>query len=385
MKKGFNENLGQILRDAREKIGLTLQEVAKLMEFKNYQTLSSIENGTRQIKAAELAKLAKVYYKDISYFLNPQQKEHPTLILWRSSEENEKMKVKEQEFLKYCFNYSDLEKRLGLEHKFKLLLCDADNYSTEDFSFAKVHELAKNYSDLMRLGPRPALVLQKVLEQKHNIKIVFLELEESGSAASAIGDFGAAILINSSEAPWRRNYDLAHELFHIITWKIFKNEKVHIIKDEKSLLEKWADAFASNLLLPAEEVIDECKSRVQDNKISEIDLVGIAKEFGVSTQALLWRLVRLNMLSEKDVKEAIEGGMIKEADRQERTSEDWGEQPLAISERYVNLLFKAYQKGHISRGKVAEYLNVERNQVGKKLREYGYDEEQVYERELAVA
>jgi len=45
---------------------------------------------------------------------------------------------------------------------------------------------------------------------------------EEGSAASAIGPFGPAILMNSKEAPWRRNYNFAHELFHLITWESLK-------------------------------------------------------------------------------------------------------------------------------------------------------------------
>jgi hypothetical protein len=41
---------------------------------------------------------------------------------------------------------------------------------------------------------------------------------EEGSAASIWGPFGPAILMNSNEAPWRRNYNFAHEVFHLITW-----------------------------------------------------------------------------------------------------------------------------------------------------------------------
>ena len=76
---------------------------------------------------------------------------------------------------------------------------------------------------MLNLGSRPALSLQKVMEQILQIKILFTQLSEFGSAASTVHpEFGAAIVVNSEEAPWRINFTLAHELFHIITSGYFQ-------------------------------------------------------------------------------------------------------------------------------------------------------------------
>ncbi len=383
MSKEFNELLGQRLREARERLGLSLQEVSKAMGFGNYQTLSSIENGPRHIKASELAKLSKIYLRDISYFLNPHREEETAVsVLWRGRSGDDKYKIKKQEFLKYCYGYYDLEEKLGLDHRFALR--QLNNLTPDDFNFGKIREIATDYYHEMQLGSRPACVLEKVLEEKYNIKIMYLDLDNFGSAASAIGKFGAAILVNSSEAPWRRNYDLAHELFHIVAWNIFDREEIHVPTEEKSIIEKWADAFASNLLLPQDEVIRECESRVKDGRISLLDLIGMAREFVVSTEALLWRLVILKRLREDKVKKLIESEEIKRLNRMHRSG-DWGESPPHISVRYINLAFKAYQEGLISKGKLAEYLNTSRGELSNKLLEYGYEEGEVYDEEFAVA
>ena len=56
------------LRDARESIGFTQTEAAeKLSKPQSY--ISKIERGERRIDVVELAKLAKCYSKDITYFI----------------------------------------------------------------------------------------------------------------------------------------------------------------------------------------------------------------------------------------------------------------------------------------------------------------------------
>lgn len=378
----FSKIIGKKLKDARDKLGLTLQEVSSQVGFNNYQVLSNIEDGTRQLKASELAKLAKIYLRDISFFLNSKESVvQDTVVLWRNRPKDI-CKIREQEFLKYCYNYYELQKRQGLNYKFTLPQLEKN--SIENFSFDKIKEVAVEYSNLIQLGSRPACVLEKILEEKYNIKIVYLNLGIDGSAASAVGPFGAAILLNSQETSWRRNYNLAHELFHIVTWKIIDYSNAHMDCEEKKPVEKMADAFASYLLLPHDEVEREYRSKIKDGKLLLLDLIGIAREFEVSTEALLWRLVHMSILKENDVKSIISLSWFKDQDKIQR-SKDKKQFPAHISTRYINLSFKAYQAGLISRGKFAEYLNVNRSQLKTILLEYGFDEEsESYDGQLAV-
>lgn len=113
MDKSFSQKLGERLKAVRDNLGFTLGEVSEKMGFNNYQTLSSIEDGSREVKAHELAALAKIYLKDINYFLNEDKvAEEKALIYWREAISDQKVKtLKEQEFLKYCNNYYQLEEK----------------------------------------------------------------------------------------------------------------------------------------------------------------------------------------------------------------------------------------------------------------------------------
>ncbi len=382
MTNNFNEKMGIMLKKVRKKLGFTLEDVSKKMEFENYQTLSSIEEGTRAIKANELAKIAKIYARDISYFLYQEEEMESETVLWRHCLDNNKAKIKEQEFLKYCYNYYEIENKLGINSNSKL---QPLQLKPENIDFTIVREIANKYYNEMQLGARPACCLEKILEEKYNIKILFLDLECYGSAATASGKFGTAILINALEPVWRRNYDLAHELFHIITWNVFKHKDLHISDNlkEKPLIEKYADAFAANLLLPQEELYYEFNKKVEDNKISLLDLVSLAKEFLISTEALLWRLVNLKILKDSNVKELLDNTKFRSLDKAERKY-DWKDAP-DISIKYLTLAFKAYQKGLISRGKLAEYIRVNIADVSSKLKEYGFNEGDIYSEMLTTS
>ncbi len=102
------------------------------------------------------------------------------------------------------------------------------------------HQLRKSYS----LGERPACSLLSVLEEVCRVKVFHLPFERSGTAACTLSDrFGAAILLNSNNIRWRRNFDLAHELFHLLTWNIFRQGDS--LKESSEQEEKFANPFLS--------------------------------------------------------------------------------------------------------------------------------------------
>jgi transcriptional regulator with XRE-family HTH domain len=57
------------LRSARQEAGLTQVEAGKRLK-KPQAYVSKIERGERGVDAVELAEFAKVYNKDIKYFIN---------------------------------------------------------------------------------------------------------------------------------------------------------------------------------------------------------------------------------------------------------------------------------------------------------------------------
>jgi len=369
-----------LLKNERESLGLTLKEVSKRVGFVHYQTLSSIESGEREIKAWELAKLANIYGRDIDFFLWPEGRKKEVKILWRNPEENIKKKEIERIFLTYCEKYRNLLKLLGeMEKENKeLFLPPTKNNLLSRKSFEYVSKIASDYLNLLRLGSRPACSLAKILAEKVGIKIFHLELGPEISGGSTVGDFGMAILINANDAPWRRNYDLAHEFFHLITWDYFSPEEIYKKdKQGKNRIEQLADVFASAFLLPEDELRNEFKKRIEKNYVSYLNLIEIAREFDVSIEALLWRLVNLNLIKKDTVKKEIERGSIRDFDRKFRRTYWDGEKPY-LSSRYISLAIKAFQEGKISKARFAEYVGKKFSEVSSFLMKYGYDENEDY-------
>jgi Zn-dependent peptidase ImmA (M78 family)/transcriptional regulator with XRE-family HTH domain len=372
--------MAHLLKKERESLGFTLKEVSEKIGFAHYQTLSYIESGEREIKAWELAKLANIYGRDTEFFFYPERQKKEIQILWRNPEESTKKKEIERKFLSFCEKYKNLLRLLGeneKEHK-ELLLPITKNNLLRKNSFEYVAKIASDYLNLLQLGSRPACLLSKILEEKMGIKIIHLELDPEISGGSTAGDFGMAILINANDAPWRRNYDLAHEFFHLITWDYFLPEEIYKTDTRgKNKIEQLADIFASAFLLPEDELRSEFIKKAEKNSISYLSSIEIAREFGVSIEALLWRLVNLNLIRKDTVKNELSKGNIKDLDRKSRYSDWEGERPY-LSSRYISLAIKAFQMGKISKAKFAEYVDKKFSEVSSFLKKYGYDENEDY-------
>ncbi len=371
-----NKIIALALKKERESLKCSLKHVAEKMGFSNYQTLSSIEAGEREIKAWELVKLSEIYGRKIDYFLSPQVEIAQPRVLWRDPAKTENKIEAERRFISFCQNYKRLLE-LTKEEDIRLpAFAQPEKNEFKKGGFDYVVELAEEYRRALNLGGRPAYSLTTVLEQLLNIFILYIDVGSIVSGASTSGDFGKAILVNASDASWRRNYNLAHEFFHLITWDLFSDEEIYSTsKNGKSEVEQWADAFASAFLLPSEEVRREFSKRLEGGKISYINLVEIAREFKVSVEALLWRLVNLKLLKRKDVIDSKD--KIKDIDKKMRIG-DWADDKPYLSSRYITLAIKALQLGKVSKAKFAEYIDKPFSEVSSFLQRYGYDENEDY-------
>lgn len=378
----FQTKLSELLKKEREELGFTLKVVAKKMGFNNYQTLSSIETGERELKAWELSKLAGIYGRDIEFFMAHDSPQAEPKILWRNPGENQEQALVRRKFVTKCRNYQHLiellEETSRTDTVLGLTIDKRQLISSSAFKYAT--KIATQYIDILNLGYRPAFSLAKILEEKMGVKVIYLPLEFDLSGGATIDhNFGMAILINSNDAPWRRNYDLAHEFFHLITWEYFSMDDVYQEKGgRKNRVEQLADVFAASLLLPEKEVRKEFVAKSENQTISYLNLVDIARDFSVSIDALMWRLVNLNLLKKAKVQDELQKGLIKDIDKKQRKS-DWADTERAyLSEQYISLAIRAFQLGKISKGKFAEYVDENYSEVSSFLLRYGYDENEDY-------
>src|SRR3990167_6254001 len=353
----INKEIASHLKTARKSLGLTLVEAAQRLGFPSYQTLKSLEDGQREIKASELLKFSKVYFVSIGRLLGEKEIQLGNTFLWRKPPQVKSKKHIEAEISYRCEQYNLLEKLLNLKAKrIQLFNVTIDDISSNN----DVDNLSERFCNSLSLGCRPAYTLQKVLEQDFGVKILFETLPEGSAVSIVPSEFGAVVVINADEAPWRRNYDLAHELFHLVTWKIVSEKDS---KDQNFFadIEKKAERFASILLLPEKEVRKEIADRIEiQKKFTYSDLVDIAREFGVSTIALLYRMANLRFIKWEDAYKRAKDRKLTEISRQKRRHE-WGEKPR--SERFTSLAVRCLRKGLISRGKFAEMVGIDRSEI----------------------
>lgn len=350
------EELAFHLKAAREATGLSLVDAAKRLGYPNYQTLSNIENGQREVKVSELARFAQIYFCNLSDFLMEQSPGKEYAILWRNQPATDELKKQtEREIFSLCEQYYMLEQLLGIKLEKGFLEVTRESVK----SSTAINRLAKDTRRMMGLGLRPACTLHKVLEQEYGIKILYYPLAYGSAASMVHSDMGKAVIINANEAPWRQNYDLAHELFHLILWKAFSLEEMNdafFFSD----IEKKADRFASMLLLPEDEIRREIDQIIENNKyLTYSDIVDIAIDFGVSAKALIYRLVFINLIKWETAESLVRDEELAEISRQKRRQDI----KVRRSDRFISLAVRCLRKGLISRGKFADLLNIDRSDI----------------------
>ena len=366
------EILDKRIMTARRSAGFSITEAAKKLGFKNYQTLSAIEKGARKINAHELIMMARLYGRSLDYFLESDVAPDP-VPLWRKAKKTDINQIQRQ-FLSFLENYNNLEHLLGLKRRWKDV---QKNYDRDDFSvngFEQADKLGAEIHNFLDLGSRPSFNLLNVLENKFRFKILHLSLKTGVSGASVVDNtMGVGILININDAPCRRNSDLAHELFHIVTWDVFSPEEIGngTIKTKP---EQYADIFASSLLLPKAHLIDTLKETVTDNEIRVIDIIELAKEFGVSTEAVFWRLVNLKELKKSQVQRVLDNPKFRYLDRDVRRSLYSKDSPSRFPSRFISLACRCLMEGKISRGTFAQYLEIDRAEIDDYLEAAGFVE-----------
>ena len=372
--------LASRIRERRDALKLTQRALAERAGFQQHQTISQIEKGEREVKAWELARIAKALHVSVVDLLSETAMEPSPVVLWRQAPAEDKA-VREAEFLEWCRRYAHVERLVGIETA-RAIPC-ASPLDLSQCTPSQVDELAAEVRRHLGLGERPAAELVKALEERCGVKIWYANLGKEASAASVYGEFGPAILMNSTEAPWRRNYNFAHELFHLLTWN---DSTAASLQENTSLLDrvdKLADRFASHLLLPADLTIAAFDRRVSNSAVSYADLVTLARELEVSTRALLWRLANLGRLGHETVNQLLDNEQFRKLDRTSMRGRWWD--PPPIPERFVRLAFLAYSRGRLSKARLAEYLGVTLPELPAALMDYGLDESADYDTTVSIA
>lgn len=374
--------IGRRIREARRRQNLKQDELVLQAKLGwNRQTLGQVENGEREIKAWELARIADVLNLEMTALLRLDQKENARpIVLWRKKPENyERL---EAIFIRLCKDYKfleDLNERKSSDES-GLRALPSRKINLQSFHYSHAYALAEEIRGELGLGDYPATALVKVLEEKYGLKFFFGGLEENASAASSVSEYGRCIVINPSEPVWRQHFSVAHELFHIITWDDRLIKQIISDADLWNHNEKLANAFASGLLVPTEPLRRAIRQHARKNKLHNSGIVSIACQFSVSLEALLWRMCNQHIITKDAVERALADYQLRQLARENRYEV---QKKDCLSNRFVRLAYLAYTNGEISRGRLAKMLRLSLSELSDSLQQFGLTE--VSDDEIALS
>jgi Zn-dependent peptidase ImmA (M78 family) len=225
---------------------------------------------------------------------------------------------------------------------------------TKVSSFEDAAAAGERFAAEFDLGEAPARRLAEVMEQKFGILVLMVDaIPDVSGAACRLPEFDA-VLINRHEVPGRRHYDLAHELFHLLTWTTMPPERVEDTQSKvRGRVEQLADNFAGALLMPT-TALDRLGDWVglESNALAT-KLNDVAEELGVTSVALKWRLVAAGRLA-KAAAQAVDDARLRHNGR----SAAQRETPPLFSKPFAELLAQALDQGQLSARRAASLLGL---------------------------
>lgn len=231
-----------------------------------------------------------------------------------------------------------------------------------DNVFKQGENLAESMRKKLELDNAPIKNIFTLLENQ-GIMVIRMPIK-GGSLSGAVvcnkEDKSAYILINSNRSVGHQSFTAAHEYCHYLE----DMEETSVIIDNsnnKSPIEKRADSFAANFLMPKEGIINFIDNvlKKQVKKIDDEDIVRIREEFGVSWSAVIYRLNNLGYTFDKSVNDKVKqtaslNSLALQFGFSAETPDN--ENPIKFPSSYYKLAYSAYFDKKISLERLSEIL-----------------------------
>jgi Zn-dependent peptidase ImmA (M78 family)/transcriptional regulator with XRE-family HTH domain len=340
---------GAQLRKARELLQLAPEQVASEFNI-TLQNILNWEEDRSQPSLKQLEKLAELYGRGIDYFLK-ETPPPPKKIEFRGKPGQSLKDLPQQakavlaRFDELCRNALEVEGLLNKKRKVALTQFDES---------VPPKVVAESLRKKFGVDDKPLPNLRERLENE-GVRIFELLVPDDAFSGFSFwhSEYGPCILLNAGELKGRRNFTLAHELGHLLYGHESALCYVPLkLSEVRGDIEFKTTQFAVELLLPETGVRDDFRRRGLPITPSETELGQMAGKWGVSIQALGYRLENLDLIARGHTDTLFE--LKPKFFRRPRTPK-WKRQ---LSKQFVEEAFEAYEKGLISAGKVASGLGI---------------------------
>jgi Zn-dependent peptidase ImmA (M78 family)/DNA-binding XRE family transcriptional regulator len=334
------------------------EDLAKALGFKDRQTISAIETGERRVTPDELMRAAQFFGKPLDFFTDPYQvPEKPGFSYRASTYDRAKLEAFENQ----------AERLISAQRRFRSLLEETASpvhAQLRDFTKSTALNAASYRGEQLaaawKLGEAPAWRLREAAEEEMGVSIFYVDAPDKISGAACFLSDGGVVLINRRESAGRRNFNLGHELFHLLTWNEMPPERMDLDEGSRarSRTEQLADSFTGGLLMPSVTV----RARWQGRGSTDFAawLQQNSSELGVSSLALYTRLSLLGLIDRNEIAFPTTRPTGQRSDRS----------PKLYNQTFVSRLQQVLERGHITVRRTVELLDCSIDELAALLRSY---------------
>lgn len=285
--------VGSRLAEARRARGLTATDLASMVEV-SVQSLSKYENDHQTPRHETVERLARTLGLPSQYFFRPHAQRDSRPVFWRSKLSAQTVDLERasvrlewlKEIADYLGEYFDFPS-LSL---MKINAPSDPNKITTDYIEEVANSLREEWG--IRRGPLPD-VIERVEASGVLVSRIHVGAEKVDAFSQWSDRFGIPFIMLSRDkaSASRQRFDTLHELAHVLLHDKVGADHINNRTTYK-LIEKQADIFASFMLLPEKDFLEELYAPTLDAFLS------LKERWGVSVGAMIMRCSALDLLDD---------------------------------------------------------------------------------------
>ena len=343
--------IGKRIKALREERGLSQENLAEIFGFNDRQTVSAIETGARRVTAEELVLAVELLGAPLEYFTDPFLLAGEGRFSWRQTGVGaEQLYAYERIAGRGVAAFRTLAPQVGREAPLMRRALGLTRHS----SFEDAMRAGERFVRKFGIQDAPAPRLAEVMERELGILVLMVDAHRGISGAACRLPELDSVLIARHEVVGRRHFDLAHELFHVLTWDAMPPEHWEEAMDiGGSRVEQLANNFAAAVLMPAGslERFGDWSGHGDDALIARLNAA--ADELHVTSSALRWRLVALGALSLAKARSLPDAAL-----RHNGRKDVENVQPALFSQPFMEVIGLAIERGLVSVRRAARLLDL---------------------------
>lgn len=383
--------IGRRIREARERRDISQQKVADALGIPR-TAVTNIEAGTRSVSTLELTKLGVLLSLSPATFFDGSGVSDLAVVRARALSEatnSPEFGLVIDRMIDLCSEGAELRRLLDQEVP-TTLPNYAQRIASAGDSIRQGEARAREERRRLGLGNVPVGNLPEVIGEQG----IWVASASKDFPSNVSGLFlnhpliGMAVLINGSHDRVRRRFSYAHEYGHAL---FDRQEELRLTQNLNSneLVEKRANAFAAGFLMPASGVLDQLRllgkgqpsrqaqvvysvatdsndeAEIRPRRGSQVitfqDVAILARHFGVSYEAMVWRLRNLDQIDMPATAALVERRddgrrylkMLRLPDILDGEAAS-DEQEQELRGQLVRLAIEAYRREEVSQGRLRE-------------------------------